>query len=171
MVLLKKTKYLLLMMILFSCSENREKEKLIAQIEQEIKKEMNDPDSYEFVDFIINDTLMYSSYFEKERDFYNEKYEEINRDFEEYKLLANNELNLEQKAKDFEILQRIWDSARVTSIKYNEMDSLMQVNQYKPYLILTTLKFRENNEMGAKVLSEAKIGIDIINNDLEVFLK
>ena len=71
------------------------------------------------MDFINKDTIIYSSYFEQEIDFYNEKYEVIHRDSEEYTVLAHNELNLEQKAKDNEILQRIWVSARVTTIKYH----------------------------------------------------
>jgi hypothetical protein len=160
---MRKLNYILTLtvcaLLLTSC-ESRQNEELSNQYEKELISSLNNPDSYEFVDFKMTDTIY-------KGDLLNKRFGQIKLEIAEQELkLQKSKLKM-SNASTQQLIES-WSKVAESRIKVieaieKEKDSL--ISEYKktkdiPHRYIGTHTFRNVNGLNAKIKQESKIAFD-----------
>jgi hypothetical protein len=171
------------LLVLSSCGESAKKEvsqydQVLLSVENAVKPKLNDPKSYEFVELVLVDSVLYSenveyrlSGFKKYLDDSRRGVEDLKR-YKESESILYDSLKLVNREKD--ILENEEIIQGIDSIRMSLGDKLNDVASYT-----YSFSFRGNNKMGALVLNTYLVQTDpvapfgVINlakNEDELFL-
>jgi len=162
---MKRIAIILFTVIVFSCSKKTTYQIAKENIESEILRKANDPDSYEFVEMTEIDTLFLVEHLTQKLNHAkgNEILIELNEESikqylstsERYKRLKNETLSQYSKTKARQI--EIENNQLKDSIKFYE-EAVTKANPKKTKNLTTNFVFRVNNKMGAKILNYYIVG-------------
>ncbi len=151
-------------LVLSSCGESAKKEvsqydQVLQSVENAVKPKLNDPKSYEFVELVLIDSVLYSENVEYRLESFKKYLEDAKRGLEElnrYKesnSILYDSLRLVNKEND--ILKNEEIIHGIDSIKMQMREALNDVASYT-----YSYSFRGNNKMGALVLNTYLIQTD-----------
>lgn len=172
---MKKTLLIILSIgILFSCQSEDHEKTIRDNVSQAIKKNMNDPDSFEFVDMGQLDTITMEIVYDRELAILkirtsnkDDLLERMERNVETSRELASYgeefqhyvheaETQLSDKILEYEKFEREIDSLEDLKKSASKND----INHF-----VTTVRIRGNNSFGAKILNRYNV---ILDTDLNV---
>ncbi len=160
---MRKLNYILTLtvcaLLLTSC-ESRKNDELINQYEKELISSLNNPDSYEFVDFKMTDTIY-------KGDLLNKRFGQIKLEIAEQELKLQ-QSKLKMKSAKTEQLIESWSQnaeGRINLIEAMEKEKDSLTAEYKktkdtPHRYIATHTFRNVNGLNAKIKQESKIAFD-----------
>lgn len=154
-----------ILLLSYSCSKKKSaKDIAITNIQEMLKDNLHDPDSYEFVSITKFDTLYKRNHYSVMNDFYISstlRYDSLVKDTNLWREANRNSMD-DPKTKSFfrgrdSTILDLKDFIEVYS-KYSDSLKMENANEIVEYS--TVFSFRAKNAMGAKTLNRNKVVLD-----------